>query len=152
MCFSQLTKHIGLFSICILFFFAGNTFGADTAEKDNAAAAVPSHYFTATYFHTTYRCPTCRQIEALSKEAITMNFSDELKSGDLIWRIVNVEEPENKHYNADYQLFTKSLIISEVKNGKEIRWKNLQKVWHYVRDDEAFINYVTSEIKTWMAP
>lgn len=81
-----------------------------------------------------------------------MNFADEMRNGAIVWRVINVDEPENQHYNADYQLFTKALIVSEVKNGKELRWKNLQKVWHYVRDDEAFINYVTSEIKTWMAP
>ncbi len=68
----------------------------------------------------------------------------------LIIRVINVDEPENKHYNDDYQLYTKSLIISEMKDGKEERWKNLEKIWVLVRDDEKFDAYVKDEITDWL--
>jgi hypothetical protein len=86
----------------------------------------------------------------LSADAIRSNFSEALKNGTLVWRVINVDEPGNQHYNKDYQLYTKSLIISEVKDGKEIRWKNLEKVWTFVRDDQKFEQYVTSEIHDWL--
>jgi hypothetical protein len=130
--------------------FGVPAYGADAAGPPGTSARAPSHYFTATYFHNTFRCPTCRRIEALSAEAIHQNFSTELKNKTLIWRVINLDEPQNKHYIADYQLYTKSLVIAEVKDGKEIRWKNLDKVWNLVRDQKAFEGYVASEIRTWM--
>ncbi len=87
----------------------------------------------------------------LTEAAIKNTFAKELENGMLVWRAINVEEPENRHYNADYQLFTKSVVLSEEKGGKEIRWKNLEKIWVLVRDEDAFAQYVTSEVKAWMA-
>jgi hypothetical protein len=86
----------------------------------------------------------------VSEQAVSLNFEEALKSGKVTWRVINVDEPENKHYNDDYQLYTKSLIISEVKDGKEVRWKNLEKVWQYVRDEEKFDAYVKDEIAGWL--
>jgi hypothetical protein len=125
---------------------------AAAAQTGGTATEIPkpSHYVAATYFHNTFRCPTCHKIEELSAAAIRNNFANELKSGALLWRVINVDEPANQHYNTDYQLYTKSLIIAEIKDGKEVRWKNLEKVWTYVRDDAQFEHYVQSEIKDWI--
>ena len=142
--------YVGLLAVYFIFLFTAQAVGSDTSKKAEGLAATPSHYFAATYFHTTTRCPTCRKIEALSRKAITVNFADELKNGTLFWRAVNVDEPEHHHYKNDYQLFTKSLILSEIKDGKELRWKNLQKIWQLVGDEKAFKQYVLSEINAWL--
>ena len=112
----------------------------------------PSRAFVATYFHTTMRCPTCQRIENLAEKVVKKTFAKELKSGALVWRAVNVDEPENRHYKSDYQLFTKSIILSELKGGKETRWKNFDKIWLLVRDEDAFNQYVASEISAWLMP
>jgi hypothetical protein len=62
-------------------------------------------------FHSTSRCTTCRTIERYSKEAIDKYFVDELKNGILEFKPVNVDEPENRHYIQDYQLYTRSLVL-----------------------------------------
>lgn len=108
------------------------------------------NYTTVTYFHNSIRCFTCRKIEELSAEIVKNNFADELKNGTLIWRVINVDEPENQHYADDYKLYTKSLIVSEMQQGKEIRWKNLEKIWTLIRDDAKFEAYITSEIQDWI--
>lgn len=136
--------------LALVWLFPG--FSAEKASGAESQTVPPAHYFTATYFHGSVRCPTCHRIETLSHEAITNHFADELKTGALVWRAVNVDEPENRHFNTDYQLYTKSLIISEVRDGKEIRWKNLEKVWQFVRNEEEFDRYVSSEINAWMGP
>jgi len=126
---------------------------ASAAEEAIGAATEipkPSHYLVATYFYNTFRCPTCRKLEEFSEKSVQNNFADNLKNGTIVWRVVNVDEPENQHYNKDYQLYTKSLIISEVRDGKEVRWKNLEKIWTLVRDEEKFEEYVKSEIDAWM--
>ena len=46
----------------------------------------------------------------------------------------------------DYKLYTKSLVISKIKDGKEAEYKNLEKVWDYLDNKEAFYNYVKEEV------
>lgn len=100
----------------------------------------------AYYFHGTFRCTTCRAIEHYSHEAIQTYFAEELGNGSLEFRPVNIEEPENKHFIQDYQLVTRSLVLSLVSDGKETKWKNLADVWELVRDKEKFFQYVKDEV------
>ena len=100
----------------------------------------------AYYFHGTFRCTTCQTIEKYSKEAIEHYFSNELKNGKLEFKPLNVEEAENRHYIQDYQLFSRSLVISLVKQDKEVTWKNLTDVWKLVRDKDKFFRYVKDEV------
>ncbi len=99
------------------------------------------------YFHTTKRCQSCMKAEKLSKETVETFFKNEIDSGKIRYMEVNTDEPENSHYIRDYQLFSKSLIISLVKNSKEIKYKNLTEIWQLIYNDEGFKNYVKSEIE-----
>ena len=107
----------------------------------------PSCRVVAYYFHGTMRCPTCYRLEQYSKEAIENNFKSELASGKLEFKIINVEEKNNKHFIQDYQLYTKSLVISLVKDGKEAKSKNLSGIWELVGNKGKFFDYVTEEIR-----
>ena len=104
----------------------------------------------AYYFHGNVRCLTCHNMEEYAKEAIKKNFAEELENGKLVFKILNVEEEENKHFVDDYQLYTKALVISQIKDGKESQYKNLTKIWEYVRNKDKFIEYVTNEIKDYL--
>ncbi|MCX5716040.1 MAG: nitrophenyl compound nitroreductase subunit ArsF family protein [Candidatus Omnitrophica bacterium] len=100
----------------------------------------------AYYFHGAFRCPTCHKLEQYSKEAIETNFKDALASGKLEFKTINVDEKGNEHYVSDYQLYTKSLILSLVKDGKEVKCKNLDKIWEYAGNKQRFIDYVKSGV------
>jgi hypothetical protein len=100
----------------------------------------------AYYFHGNFRCSTCRTIEKYSGEAIEKYFPKELSTGKLEFRPLNVEEPENKHFIQDYQLVTRSLVLSLVSDGKETKSKNLADVWKLVRDKGKFFQYVKDEV------
>ena len=140
--------------VCMVM-MAAPAFSADLAkpaktETAKTEAPKPAHSIVVTYFHNTMRCPTCHKIEELSTQAIKFHFEKELSTGKLVFRVINVDEPANEHYNTDYQLYTKSLIVSEVRDGKEVRWKNLEKIWEFVRDEEQFDKYVHTEIADWL--
>lgn len=75
----------------------------------------------AYYFHGNARCTSCLKIESYTKEAIYKNFENELKSGHLEWKAINVEETENKHFINEYKLHTKSVVIADILNGKQTR-------------------------------
>ena len=65
-------------------------------------------------------------------------------------KVINVDEKENSHFSKDYKLFTRSVVVSDIVNGKETQWKNLQKVWELVHNDEAFKKYIQDEIKAYL--
>ena len=104
----------------------------------------------AYYFHGSFRCPTCHKMEEYSKEAIEENFKDKLASGKLVFKAINTEEKGNEHFIEEYQLYTKSLVISLVREDKEIKYKNLKKIWEYVRDKDKFFDYVREEISGYL--
>jgi len=102
------------------------------------------------YFHGNARCSTCYKMEQYTKEAIDEKFKDQLSNELLFFKVINIEEKENKHFVTDYQLYTKTLIISRLESGKEIEYKNLNKIWEYVRDKNKFFSYVTTEINNYL--
>jgi len=104
----------------------------------------------AYYFHGTFRCSTCRTIEQYSHDAIQTYFAKELGSGKLEFRPVNIEEPEHKHFIQDYQLVTRSLVLSLMSDGKETKWNNLADVWKLVRDKDKFFQYVKDEVEKFL--
>ena len=104
----------------------------------------------AYYFHTTYRCATCRRIEAYSREAIEAGFARELKDGSLEFRLVNIQLPENRHFIEDYQLFTKSLVLVRLKGGKQVEWTNLDRVWELTGNRDAFLGYVQQGVRGYL--
>ncbi|MDD5680089.1 MAG: nitrophenyl compound nitroreductase subunit ArsF family protein [Candidatus Omnitrophica bacterium] len=115
---------------------------ANAQDADNK----PTGRVIAYYFHGTFRCPTCYKLEQYSKEAIEMNFKDAISAGKLELKVVNVEDKGNEHYTQDYQLYTKSLVLSLIKGGKEAKWKNLDKIWEYVGNKQKFIDYVKAGV------
>ncbi len=115
------------------------------AAEDASTAKV-----TAYYFHGSFRCYTCTNMEKYSKEAFETNFKDAIASGKLEFKAVNVEERRNEHFVDDYKLYTKALILSLVKDGKEVKSRNLDKIWQLARNKQKFIDYVTSEVNGFM--
>ena len=106
--------------------------------------------YTAYYFHTTARCYTCKLIEKYANETIKSNFLKELGNGELKWKVVNVENPENKHFITDFKLHTKSLVLAFAEKGKVLKWKNLKNVWKYARNEQQYKKYVRTEITKFM--
>jgi hypothetical protein len=102
------------------------------------------------YFHRTMRCATCIKLEEYSDEAIKSGFNAQLKNGQLEWRIINIEDAGNEHYENDYKLYSQSLVLVELQNGKQQRWKNLEKIWELVGMKGVYLHYVQEEVKSYL--
>ncbi len=120
--------------------------GLTKETRTSVATAQESKYVVA-YLHGRARCGPCRTLEDYAKEAVHAHFADDLASGDMEWRIVNVATPENSHLSQHYGLYTQSVIVSEVQNGTEVRWKNLDMIWQLVRDRDAYFDYIKTEVE-----
>lgn len=102
------------------------------------------------YFHGTQRCSNCIKIESYAKEIVDSVFSTQLKDSTIVWRLVNTDEDTNKHFRDDYQLYTKSVVLSDLESGKQVRWKNLDKIWEYLEDKTAFQTYIREEVAAYL--
>jgi len=120
-----------------------------TTAAGTAAAAEPAPPITdgiVVYgFHGTVRCPTCREIEAGAHQALESGFAKQLKDGQVVWRVVNYEQPGNEHFQTDYQLIAPTVVLVRMANGQQQKWKNLDRVWELVGDAAAFTAYIQKE-------
>jgi hypothetical protein len=129
---------------------------ASVAKAGVTGAAVPPAATTlgsrvvVTYFHTTVRCFSCIRIEDTTTASISEAFAREIAEGRLEWRVVNTDEPSNSHFVGEYGLFTKSVIVSDQREGREVRWKNLDQVWLLLDDPAAFRAYVEREVRAFL--
>lgn len=115
--------------------------GASAQETD----VDQGHRVIAYYFYGTARCMTCRTIEAYTEEALKEGFAEAIDEGLLVWKPVNTDEPGNEHFIPDYQLHTKSVVLSDLWDGQELTWKNLDQIWSLVGNKDAFIAYIRTE-------
>jgi hypothetical protein len=120
---------------------------ATRGESAVPAAESDGDRLVATYFHSQRRCKTCNTIEAYSREALEVAFEDELRSGRVVWRALNFEDPANAAYRERYGLFTSTLVLSDVHDGKERDWFGLDETWSLVGDKPAFLAYVERETR-----
>lgn len=93
------------------------------------------------YFYSKPRCVTCSKIENFTKSAV-----ESMNDKTVIFRSIDMQKPENEKLVKKYKLFTKSVVISKNKNGKE-SWKNLDKVWMKTGKEQEFKKYVINEIQ-----
>lgn len=98
------------------------------------------------YFHATIRCHACLTIEEYTENILKTRFNKEIDSNFLIFKSIDFLEEENEHYQQDYQIDTQSLILSKKEDGKEVKWKNLDKIWDYYYDFNKFEKYIIEEI------
>jgi hypothetical protein len=87
------------------------------------------------------------RIERLTRECVERNFAPEIQSGRIQFRTVNLDGPGNEHFIQDYRLISKTVIVSDLAKGQEVRWENLQDVWTKQKDENSFEAYVVDALQ-----
>jgi hypothetical protein len=125
---------------------------SEISQNDSVKVAPDAEYVIAYYFHGDQRCATCYKLESYSLEALKTGFAEGLADSSLIWKTVNYDQKKNKHFIDDYKLYTKALILSRVRSGKEVAWKNLDQIWQLVGDKDKYLTYVQTETFKFLHP
>ena len=136
-------KKLILISLAVFTMFSLNN--PIFAKNDKSANKV-----VACYFHGTFRCYSCNMIEKNTKEAIEGSFKEALASGKLEFKSINVETSGNEHVVKEYKLYSKAVVLSLVKAGKEVRSKNLTEIWQLSRNKKAFSEYIVKEVNDFL--
>jgi hypothetical protein len=119
---------------------------APTAVTPETAEVERQSQLVVFYFFTKVRCTTCHKLETYTDEALKEFFADELAAGRIVYRPLNTDEPEHEHFRSDYQLVSKSVVLSARRDGVELQWKNLERIWNLVGDEAAFKQYIRDEV------
>lgn len=112
--------------------------------------AVTGDQVVMTYFISGTRCESCQKIEALTKETAEQDFAEALASGKLVFRVIDTGEPGYQHFTKDYQLTSKTVILSHRVNGKETEWSDMAKVWDLLDEAPDFHTYLGEQIRKYL--
>ena len=115
-----------------------------------AAPKAPEHRIVAMYFHGNVRCVTCRKVEAYAREALEAGFPSEIAAGLVEFRAVNVEDPVNRHFIQDFQLVTRSVVVTDEAGGAVQRFVKLDDVWGLVGNRTAYLAYVQDAVRGYL--
>jgi hypothetical protein len=134
----------------LLAVMAGASGAADSASvkatQPAKAAMATNTLVIAYYFHGTIRCETCLKIERQARESMERRFPLEMAEKRLVFLPVNYDKPEDAHFLKDYKLPCPSLVLVRQKNGKDEKWKLLDKTWELIENPIKFNEYVEGEV------
>lgn len=137
------------FLFITLFTFTGASFLFQNSSADaNAQSISENTKIIVYYFHGNMRCKSCKTIENYTKEAVKTKYQDEIKKGLVEIRTVNVEKSGNSHFIKDYQLVSRSVVVSKFEMGEEKEWKRLDKVWSLLKNESKFFEYIQTNIES----
>jgi len=91
---------------------------------------------TVYYFYRTVRCETCLFIEALADATLRAEFPDEMSSGALVWRPLDVQLPENGLLVAGFGLRASDLVVARNGAGGNQSWEAIPALWELAADPE----------------
>jgi hypothetical protein len=99
-------------------------------------------------FHATQRCPTCISIGRLAKATVEERFAEQLKSGKIEFREINIDLPENKALVEKFQATGSALYINSIKDGQDNIVEDTM-VWQLASGYEIkFKDYLSGKLNT----
>lgn len=117
------------------------------AVKASKTTIQSGRRITVYYLYDSVRCDSCRKIEAYTREAVQQGFESQMA---VDWSPLNTDKPENAHYLKDFKLISKSVVVVEYDGGKQVRWKELDRIWDLLKDKAAFKKYIRDEVQGYL--
>lgn len=92
----------------------GNSKTQKSNEADNTKDRIE-----VLYFHGRQRCATCMAIEQRTRETLKEQFADEMENGTIVFRVIDLSQPENEALADKYEVTWSSLFVCRWKAGRE---------------------------------
>jgi hypothetical protein len=125
---------------------AGAFRSATSVETPPAPAAASDATAVVYYFHGDNRCFTCNKIEQRTTDLVRSAFAAELAEDRLRFEVVNIDQPENRHYRETFDLAFSTVVVE--RTGEARSFQNLDQVWKLVHaEDDAFETYLVRAIR-----
>jgi len=125
----------------------GGIAAAASADRQGPTlAAETSDALFVYYFHSKFRCPTCREIESLAHDFVQTELASELASGQVVWKVVNYEERANAELAKKFNIQMPVVVVARMQGGEIAHWKSLDGVWGLVGNKAGYAGYLRNEI------
>lgn len=126
---------------------------SDSISKgDTNRQAIQKEYLRTIvyYFHYADRDAACRRLERLTAQSLYANFKNQLASGRLIWRSVNIDDPRSSHFADDFKLTKRSIVIITPAVKRDIKWKILDDAEKLAGDEAGYLKYIKNEVSAFV--
>ena len=140
---------IGIFVLLLVFFIPKYMNGNVTVSATKISSDIEK--VEVYHFHATRQCVTCKTVGAFSEETINTYFSNELKSGKLVFAHINVDLPENKSLVDKYEAKGSSLLIGVYGKDGSFSKEEDTNVWYKISNKEDYMNYLKGVIEQKLA-
>ena len=130
----------------LLFFFAlAKDRGSMVNNSNVDKAIVKAEKVQVFMFHATARCSSCIAIGQLASVTLNEYFSDELQSGRIEFREINIDLPENKELAFKFKASGSAFKINAIYDGSDHISEDVT-VWRLLSDTTQFKNYLKGKI------
>jgi hypothetical protein len=132
------TFIISLFGLVLSALLIFEYFGVTQAAENNKVIIY--------YFHREIRCHSCLEMEAFTKETVDKYYAGEQKAGSVIFKAVNWNAEENRHFEDAFKLVFNSVVIVKMEGSIVKKWDRLDKCWDYLDNKKAFAQYIKNSL------
>ena len=137
---------VGFVALCVAALVAKNVLHQQPAASGPPPAAGQEKLIVYC-FHAAVRCPLCLNMEAYTRDALQSGFPDQLRSGRIELRVLDVQQPENEHFCQDYQLVGPAIVVVRLHRDGTTTWDNLIEAVALQRDKARFIDFLRRKIR-----
>lgn len=125
-----------LFSVIFILFSCGET---PQKAKSQTAATTGKSMIEVLDFYGTHRCMTCEAIEANTRYTVESLFPEEVKSGKIVFKTINVDDEANWDMAEKYEATGTALFLNVIDNeGKEKHYNLTEFAFDKGNDKEEF--------------
>ena len=118
---------------------------ADSTEA-NDLLDLPATGYALLYFHQTYRCETCLEMERRIREALGEMSTELPKGGRFAFRDLDYQDGDNWDLVERFGIREITLAVTEWSDGQILDWLVLDKIWDDF-DSEEFKSYIQRELR-----
>jgi cytochrome c biogenesis protein CcdA len=121
---------------------------------DDTVAADDRERIIVYYFHGRERCEACVNAETYSKEALQSGFAKQLADGRIEWRVIDFDEPANRHFDNDFQLGgIPSVVLFKAETATGPACVVIPAIARAITAETKaeFIEYIQGEIRDFLA-
>ena len=129
----KMIKVLAAFTIAFMFVSCtGN------AQNNSSNQKISGNKIEVIDFYSTHRCMTCNAIEASTKYTLDTFFADELESGKITFKTVNVDKDENYPMAEKFEATGTALFLNVIVDGKETQINLTDFAFMKGNDQEEF--------------
>ncbi len=103
------------------------------------------------HFHPTRGCATCTAIGDYANATVSKYFADELASGKVVFRHVNLQLEENRALVEQYGVSSSALMLGVYTSDGAFYPEENLKVWYKTDDQQRFMDYLKGVIEKRLA-